>query len=53
MADIDALIELTEEERQKKKDKRIMLFKTLQAEATKKSRLNKVKVVEVKEEESK
>jgi hypothetical protein len=29
MADIDALVDLTEEERQKKKDKRIMLFKTL------------------------
>lgn len=41
MADIDALTELSEEQRQKKKDKRVALFKSMQNEAQKNSRLTK------------
>jgi len=44
MADIDTQTDITEEEKQKKRDKRIALFKSIQKEATtKKARLQKNK----------
>lgn len=52
MADIDTQADLSEEEKQKKRDKRIALFKSMQKEATtKKVRLQKNKYAEVKEED--